>query len=191
VDVAIALLLLALLAPLMAVIALCVRLGSPGPVLFRQRRYGLGGRPFTCLKFRTMLYGAEVLRTALLPLNEADGPVFKIRRDPRVTRFGRWLRRSSLDELPQLWHVLRGEMSLVGPRPLDVAEVDLEDARQRKRLQVVPGLTCLWQIRGRRHNSFAEWMALDAYYVDRQSFALDLIIFCKTIPVVLRCIGAC
>jgi lipopolysaccharide/colanic/teichoic acid biosynthesis glycosyltransferase len=170
-------------------VAILIRLDSPGPVLFRQRRVGWRGRHFMMLKFRTMVQGAERQRDALLPLNEADGPVFKITADPRVTRVGRWLRKCSLDELPQLFHVLTGEMSLVGPRPLYHREVDLADARQRRRLCVKPGLTCLWQVR-RSHASFDEWMRQDAEYIDNQSLWLDLQIVLRTVVTVLSCAGA-
>jgi lipopolysaccharide/colanic/teichoic acid biosynthesis glycosyltransferase len=180
---------LIVLAPVMVVIALVIRLDSPGPVFFRQRRVGRHGRHFTMIKFRTMVKGAEKERNSLLHLNEADGPVFKIKRDPRVTRVGRWLRKGTLDELPQLLHVVRGEMSLVGPRPLFHEEVDLTDERQRKRLCVKPGITCIWQIE-RRHHSFDDWMEMDGYYVDRQSVWLDVCILARTLAAVIRCVGA-
>jgi len=177
------------LAPLMTVIVCLIRLDSPGPVFFRQRRVGKHGRQFMMIKFRTMVAGAEKQRDDLLHLNEADGPVFKIKRDPRVTRVGRWLRKCTLDELPQLVHVVRGEMSLVGPRPLFHEEVDLSDERQRKRLRVKPGITCLWQIE-RKHHSFDDWMAKDAFYVEHQSLWLDVCILARTLAAVLRCVGA-
>jgi lipopolysaccharide/colanic/teichoic acid biosynthesis glycosyltransferase len=177
-------------APLMLLVALVIRLDSPGPVFFVQRRVGRHGRHFMMIKFRTMVVGAEEQRDDLLHLNEADGPVFKIRHDPRVTRVGKRLRKWTLDELPQLFHVVRGEMSLVGPRPLFHEEVDLNDERQRKRLRVRPGITCIWQIE-RRHHSFDDWMAMDGYYVDHVSLRLDLSILARTVHAVLRCVGAC
>jgi lipopolysaccharide/colanic/teichoic acid biosynthesis glycosyltransferase len=180
---------LILLAPLLAVIACLIRLDSPGSAFFRQRRVGRHGRQFMMIKFRTMVDGAEKQRNDLLHLNEADGPVFKIKRDPRVTRVGSWLRKCTLDELPQLVHVVRGEMSLVGPRPLFHEEVDLRDERQRKRLRVKPGITCLWQIE-RKHHSFDDWMAKDGFYVEHQSLWLDICILARTLAAVLRCVGA-
>jgi lipopolysaccharide/colanic/teichoic acid biosynthesis glycosyltransferase len=180
---------LVLLAPVMALLALAIRLDSPGPVFFRQRRVGKHGRLFTMVKFRTMRQGAEEEQESLRHLNEADGPVFKIKRDPRVTRVGRWLRRCTLDELPQLLHVVRGEMTLVGPRPLYYKEVDLNDSRQRERLCVKPGITCIWQIE-RKHHSFDDWMKMDAYYVNHSSLWLDVCILARTVVAVLRCVGA-
>jgi exopolysaccharide biosynthesis polyprenyl glycosylphosphotransferase len=176
----------------MAVIALLIRLTSPGPVLFRQQRSGLHGRPFNMLKFRTMVTNAEQLKIELAALNEMSGPVFKITNDPRVTKVGRFLRRWSLDELPQLFNVLRGEMSLVGPRPLPVAEVErFDDPADRRRLSVKPGLTCLWQVGGRNEvRSFKDWVQLDLEYIDHWSLWLDLKILARTIPAVLRGTGA-
>lgn len=167
--------------------ALLVRLSSPGPVIFRQERAGLNGRPFVMLKFRSMRAGAETERDELAAHNEMSGPVFKMRDDPRTTAVGRFLRRHSLDELPQLWNVLRGEMSLVGPRPLPLAEVSrFADPAQRRRLSVKPGLTCLWQIRGRNDiSSFEEWVRLDLEYIDQWSLWLDLKILFATVPVAL------
>ena len=183
---------LALLAPLMAVVGLLIRLSSPGPVLFRQQRSGLNGRPFTMYKFRTMVSNAEQLKDELAALNEMNGPVFKLSKDPRVTKVGKMLRRFSIDELPQLVNVLRGEMSLVGPRPLPVDEVKrFDDLAHRRRLSVKPGLTCLWQISGRNDlKDFQEWVRLDLEYIDHWSFWLDLKILCRTVPAVLRGAGA-
>jgi exopolysaccharide biosynthesis polyprenyl glycosylphosphotransferase len=178
------------LAPLLASIALAVRATSPGPVLFRQRRLGLHGRPFTLLKFRTMHLGAEALLPALAARNEADGPVFKLRDDPRVTRLGRLLRRASLDELPQLWNVLRGEMSVVGPRPPLPSEVRAYARWQRRRLSVKPGLTCTWQVSGRSDVGFDRWMEMDLAYIDGWSLWTDLAIVARTIPAVLLGRGA-
>jgi exopolysaccharide biosynthesis polyprenyl glycosylphosphotransferase len=181
---------LALLAPFLAVLAALVKLTSPGPILFTQDRGGLNGRPFRMLKFRTMRVGAERERDGLLALNEMDGPVFKIENDPRVTRFGSFLRRTSLDELPQLLNVLLGHMSLVGPRPLPVSETQGLHGPFRRRLSMRPGLTCLWQIRGRSDLSFQEWMALDLQYVDGWSLGLDLAILMRTLPALLSGRGA-
>jgi exopolysaccharide biosynthesis polyprenyl glycosylphosphotransferase len=185
------LLLLAFSVPLLLVSAL-IKLTSPGPVLFRQQRSGLNGRPFTMLKFRSMVTDAEQRKDELMAFNEMSGPVFKVTNDPRVTPVGRLLRRFSLDEWPQLVNVLRGEMSLVGPRPLPVAEVQrFDDFAHRRRLSVRPGLTCLWQISGRNEvRDFKEWVRLDLEYIDNWSFWLDLKILLRTIPVVLRGTGA-
>lgn len=179
--------LLVLCSPLLGLCALLVKLTSRGPVIFRQQRAGLNGRPFVMLKFRSMREGAEAAREALAAQNEMDGPVFKLRHDPRVTPLGRFLRRHSLDELPQLLNVLRGEMSLVGPRPLPLDEVErFADAGQRRRLSVKPGLTCLWQIRGRNDIvSFEDWVRLDLEYIDQWSLWLDLKILFATVPVAL------
>ena len=151
------------------------RLTSPGAGSFRQRRCGLNGRPFDMLKFRSMVSGAEQRQGELEARNEMKGPVFKVSDDPRVTRVGRFLRRHGLDELPQLWNVLRGEMSLVGPRPLPVEEVHrFDDDAHRRRLSVLPGLTCHWQVRGRNEiDDFNEWVRLDLEYIDRWSLWLD------------------
>ncbi len=187
VDYAGALLLLVLLLPVYALVALAIRLDSPGPALFRQRRCGLNGRAFDMLKFRSMVSDAEQRKSALEPRNEMTGPVFKIADDPRVTRVGRFLRRHSLDELPQLCNELRGEMSLVGPRPLPVEEVHrFQDDAHRRRLSVLPGLTCLWQVRGRNDiDDFDDWVRLDLEYIDSWSLGLDFRILLATLPVVL------
>ena len=179
-----------LTAPLMLLIALAIRLTSAGPVLFRQERVGLNGRRFSLYKFRTMIVDAEQQRDALLALNEMDGPVFKISRDPRVTPVGAFLRRSSLDELPQLFNVLWGQMSLVGPRPPIPSEVRQYQAWQRRRLSMKPGITCLWQVNGRNKISFQQWMAMDLEYIDKWSLGLDLKIMMRTIPAVLKGEGA-
>jgi exopolysaccharide biosynthesis polyprenyl glycosylphosphotransferase len=178
------------LAPALLVIALLVKLDSPGPVLFRQRRVGLHGRAFTLHKFRSMRVGAEAERHLLLARNEMDGPVFKVADDPRVTRVGRLLRRTSLDELPQLWNVLRGEMSLVGPRPPLPDEVRRYERWQRRRLSVKPGLTCTWQVSGRNEVGFRRWMELDLAYIDGWSLWEDVRIVLRTIPAVLLGRGA-
>lgn len=189
-DIVLAVVLLVLLAPLMLVIALLVRFTSAGPVLYRQTRCGLGGRRFTLLKFRSMVRNAEQLRGQVEHLNEADGPVFKIADDPRVTSIGRWLRRTSLDELPQVWNILRGDMSFVGPRPPVPEEVEKYESWQRRRLRMRPGLTCLWALEGRSKLNFDRWMQLDLSYIDRWSLWLDAQIFLKTIPHVLFGRGA-
>jgi exopolysaccharide biosynthesis polyprenyl glycosylphosphotransferase len=190
IDVAGAAVLLVATAPLLAIAALAIRLTTPGPVLFRQVRCGLYGRRFDMIKLRTMYVDAEQRKQELLALNEASGPVFKMRNDPRVTPVGRWLRRWSIDELPQLWNVLVGHMSLVGPRPPIPAEVALYDIADRRRLSMRPGLTCLWQVRGRSRIGFEEWVRLDLEYIDRWSLLRDLRILLATVPAVVRGTGA-
>ncbi len=177
--------------PMLALMAL-IRATSPGPIFFRQQRSGLNGRPFTMLKFRSMVTNAEQLKQELAALNEMSGPVFKVSNDPRITPVGRFLRKYSLDELPQLLNVLRGEMSLVGPRPLPVDEVRrFDDLAHRRRLSVKPGLTCLWQISGRNEvKDFKDWVRLDLEYIDNWSIWLDLKILIRTVPVVLAGTGA-
>jgi exopolysaccharide biosynthesis polyprenyl glycosylphosphotransferase len=174
------------------VIGLLIKRSSPGPALFRQKRAGLHGEPFTMLKFRTMVSDAEQLRKELEQYNEMSGPVFKVTNDPRVTPIGKFLRKTSFDEWPQLWNVLKGEMSLVGPRPLPVDEVErFDDLAHRRRLSVKPGLTCLWQVSGRNNVSdFRDWVRLDLEYIDNWSLWLDLKILVRTIPVVLTGAGA-
>ncbi len=190
IDLAGAALLLLLTAPLCGLIAALIKLSSSGEVLFKQTRCGLNGRLFTLYKFRTMVENAEARRGELLHLNEMNGPVFKLRRDPRVTALGRLLRRFSLDELPQFVNVLKGDMSLVGPRPPIPAEVAQYERWQRRRLSMKPGLTCLWQISGRNEVDFDRWMELDLEYIDTWSPSLDFKILLKTIPVVLSGRGA-
>lgn len=187
-----AMVLLVVLSPLLLVAAVGIKMSSPGPVIFRQLRAGRHGRPFKMLKFRSMMADAEERRASLEEHNLMSGPVFKIEKDPRVTRFGRWLRVTSVDELPQLLNVLRGEMSLVGPRPLPIYEVEkFESTAQRRRLSVKPGLTCLWQVKGRnRVTSFEEWVRLDLEYIDNWSIWLDLKILIRTVPVVILGLGA-
>ena len=177
-------------APLVALAAIAIKADSRGPVFHRAVRVGRDGRKFTFLKLRSMQVGAEELRGLLLHLNQAEGPAFKLHNDPRVTRVGRWLRKLSLDELPQLLHVLEGHMSLVGPRPPFPEEVERYEPWMLRRLSVRPGLTCLWQVRGRSDLGFTEWMRLDLEYVDRLSLALDLEILARTIPAVLSARGA-
>ncbi len=187
-----ALTLLVVWSPVLLLVALLVKLTSPGPLFFRQARSGLNGRPFTLYKFRTMVTNAEQLKHELAAMNEMSGPVFKVSNDPRVTPVGRLLRKFSLDEFPQLFNVLRGEMSLVGPRPLPVDEVRrFYDLAHRRRLSVKPGLTCLWQISGRNNvKDFKDWVRLDLEYIDNWSFWLDLKILWLTVPVVVLGTGA-
>lgn len=173
------------LAPLFALIALLIRLNGPGPIFFRQERCGLNGRLFALYKFRTMVVDAEELQAQLKKDNEVDGPVFKMRHDPRVTGIGRILRRFSMDELPQLINVARGEMSLVGPRPPIPAEVREYEHWQRRRLSMKPGLTCIWQVSGRNDVGFAEWMRMDLDYIDHWSLLLDCKLLLQTVPAVL------
>jgi exopolysaccharide biosynthesis polyprenyl glycosylphosphotransferase len=191
-DVIGAFILLILFSWLFALIAIVIKVTSPGPVLFKQQRSGLNGKPFMIYKFRTMVTNAEQFKHELEAMNEMSGPVFKVTNDPRVTPFGKWLRKYSLDELPQLVNVLRGEMSLVGPRPLPVDEVKrFDNLAHRRRLSVKPGLTCLWQISGRNQIAdFREWVRLDLEYIDNWSLWLDLKILFFTIPAVLRGVGA-
>ncbi len=191
-DIVVASVGLVLLAPLMLLIAIAIKLDSPGPVLFRQVRIGKGGKPFWFIKFRSMVKNAEQIKRDLIPKNEVrGGPVFKMRNDPRVTRVGRFLRRYSLDELPQLIHVLHGEMSLVGPRPPLPSEVASYGEWEMRRLSVPPGLTCLWQISGRSDIGFREWVELDHIYIDTMSFWTDLKILLFTVPAVITGKGAC
>ncbi|MFF3916590.1 sugar transferase [Streptomyces sp. NPDC001852] len=189
VDVTASLILIALAAPLCLLIAFAVATTSPGGVLFRQVRVGRGGRPFRMLKFRTMYAGAEGARSSLAARNETDGHLFKMRDDPRVTPVGRLLRRLSLDELPQLVNVLRGEMSLVGPRPLPLSDSGYAGPA-RARLAVPPGLTGLWQVSGRSNLSWGEMVRLDLHYVRHRSLSMDLTILARTIPAVLTARGA-
>lgn len=191
VDVGLALVLGVVCLPLAAVLALLIKLSSHGPVLFRQVRCGLSGRPFTFYKLRTMTEDAEERLAEVAHLNEHEGPVFKASHDPRVTSFGRFLRRFSLDEIPQLWNVLKGEMSLVGPRPPLPDEVARYEKWQRRRLSMKPGLTGLWQVSGRSDlPSFDQWMELDLAYIDNWSLTLDAKILLRTIPTVLSGRGA-
>ena len=173
-----------------AVIALLIRLDSPGPVLFIQRRVGKDGREFSVFKFRSMFMDAEQRLEILLGANERTGPVFKMRQDPRVTRVGRILRKCSFDELPQLINILRGEMSLVGPRPALPREVALYSPEQHLRLSVTPGLTGLWQVSGRANLTFEQAMDLDLEYIRRQSFVLNVVLIARTVPAVLTAHGA-
>jgi len=182
--------LLAAISPIIVMVAFLIKVTSKGPVLFKQVRQGLRGRPFALYKFRTMVSNAEQLKAELEVLNEMDEIVFKIENDPRITRLGRVLRKWSIDELPQLFNVLKGEMSLVGPRPMLHTEIDKFRYWQRRKLSVKPGLTCLWQVSGRSNLRFEEWMQLDLEYIDNWSLTLDLRILLNTIPVVLTAKGA-
>ena len=183
--------LLLLTMPILFAAAIAIKITSPGPVLFSQDRYGLHRRRFRILKLRTMVVNAEVLQAQLEHQNELGGPVFKIRQDPRVTKVGAFLRKTSIDELPQLWNVLTGEMSLVGPRPLAVRDVLLiEDSAQLRRFSVLPGITCIWQMSGRNNTDFANWIRQDLEYIDNWSLLLDLKILIGTVPAVLWGKGA-
>jgi exopolysaccharide biosynthesis polyprenyl glycosylphosphotransferase len=183
--------LLVIFTPLFLVVAILVKLTSPGPVFFRQIRMGLNKRRFTMYKFRTMVANAEQLQDQLFSMNEMTGPVFKIKKDPRVTSIGKVLRNTSIDELPQLFNVLKGNMSLVGPRAMSFRDYQLFDQDwQRRRFCVKPGITCLWQIRGRNSIPFEKWMELDMQYIDTWSLWLDFKILLQTVPAVLRGTGA-
>jgi exopolysaccharide biosynthesis polyprenyl glycosylphosphotransferase len=185
-DVVMAALLVLFLSPLLLFAAVAVRLSSPGPIVYRSRRRGLGGTPFDCFKFRTMFADAEQRQDELEDANEKPGAIFKIRNDPRITPIGSFLRRWSIDELPQLFNVLRGEMSLVGPRPLPERDYQRLEDWHRKRYLVLPGMTGLWQVSGRSELDFDELVRLDFLYLERWSVFLDLSIMLKTIPAVLR-----
>ncbi len=176
--------------PIMLAAIVLIRVESPGPAIFRQRRSGLGGKPFDIFKFRTMVADAEQRKSQLMGLNEQDGPAFKIRHDPRITAIGKILRKTSLDELPQLFNVLRGEMSLVGPRPLPVKEQTACDQWHRRRLDVTPGLTCIWQVKGRSTVSFDRWVGMDVSYIQRRTFMHDMKLLAQTVPAVVLRKGA-
>jgi exopolysaccharide biosynthesis polyprenyl glycosylphosphotransferase len=190
-DLTVTLLSMPVVLPLMGIIALAIKLDSPGPVLFIQQRVGLKKRLFPMMKFRSMCDRAEDKLCEIEHLNEAEGPIFKMTDDPRITRVGRFIRKTSLDELPQLFNVIRGEMSLVGPRPMSIRDVDLFDRGiQRKRFSVKPGLTCIWQISGRSNLPFEKWLELDLQYIESWGLWLDFKILFKTIPAVLFPKGA-
>jgi exopolysaccharide biosynthesis polyprenyl glycosylphosphotransferase len=190
-DICSSLALLVILSPLLIIAATLIKLSSQGPVFFLQERIGTNKRRFLIWKFRTMVTDAESLMPQLEGQNEASGPVFKIKEDPRITKIGKWLRRSSIDELPQLLNVLKGDMSLVGPRPLPVRDYQgFSEDWQRRRFSVRPGITCLWQVQGRSAISFEQWMALDLKYLDEWSLWLDLKILAMTIPAVVKGSGA-
>lgn len=181
---------LILLIPIIPVIAVMIKLDTPGPVFFKQDRVGKNGKPFKFYKFRSMRLDADLQKEELEALNEQDGPIFKVRTDPRITSVGRFLRRSSLDEIPQIFNVVRGNMSIVGPRPPLPCEVENYQPWHLRRLEVTPGITCLWQISGRSQLSFNEWMRLDMEYIKHRSLRTDLAIFLKTIPAVIARKGA-
>lgn len=181
---------LVILSPFLLIVAMLVKLTSRGPVLYPWHVVGRGGRPFRGYKFRTMIPFADSIQERLNEHNEMKGPVFKMRRDPRVTTFGRFLRKFSIDELPQLWSVIKGDMSLVGPRPAFGSEWERYEPWQRRRLSVTPGITCLWQINGRNGiRKFDDWVRLDLEYIDHWSFGLDVLILTRTIVAVLRGTG--
>ncbi|HYX35618.1 MAG TPA: sugar transferase [Oligoflexus sp.] len=175
---------LILLTPILAVIALLIKTTSKGPVFFIQKRVGMGGTTFKMYKFRTMVLNAEELKSQLMAQNEVSGPVFKIKRDPRVTAIGRFLRKTSLDELPQLLNVVLNDMSLVGPRPPLMDEVVKYRQWQTRRLSVKPGITCIWQVSGRNQVTFDEWVRMDLRYIEKRSLFLDLVLLVKTLKVV-------
>jgi len=190
-DIVISSILLVLLAPMFLIVAILIKLDSPGPVFFVQERVGLNKRKFPMYKFRSMVADAEQRQAELESANEADGPIFKIKDDPRFTRLGKFLRKASIDEVPQLINVLKSDMSLVGPRPLALRDFSrLEEDWLRRRFSVRPGITCLWQINGRSSVSFQEWMKFDMHYIDHWSLSLDLEILAKTIPAVVKGSGA-
>ena len=189
-DVVVGIVALVLLIPIFPAIALMIKLDTRGPIFFKQDRIGRNGKAFKFYKFRSMLHGADEQKKALAHQNEQEGPIFKIRSDPRVTTVGRFLRRSSLDEIPQILNVIKGDMSVVGPRPPLPSEVAGYQPWHRRRLEVKPGITCLWQISGRSHIGFNEWMRLDMEYLKTRSFRADLLIFLKTIPAVIARKGA-
>ena len=185
-DLAVACLAGLLCLPLMLMIAFIVRRDSAGPALYSALRAGKNGKNFPCHKFRTMFAGADAQREGLRSINEREGPCFKIDADPRVTRIGHWLRRYSLDELPQFWNVLRGDMSMVGPRPHPLDDFARYSAMDKRRLDVLPGITGLWQVEARQCRSFQEGLALDLQYIETRNFRLDLDILVRTVRVVLQ-----
>ena len=189
-DLGISLCLLILTSPILILLAVLVRSTTPGSAFFKQIRVGTHGKLFTLYKFRTMYKDADKMKDRLSHLNEKEGPIFKIRRDPRVTPLGRFLRQTSLDELPQLFNILKGDMSLVGPRPHLPEEIKKYTKRQLKRLSVKPGITSLWAISGRSHLSFRRWMAMDIRYIEKRSLSFDIYILLKTIPTVITGSGA-
>lgn len=190
-DIVVSVLLLVLLLPLFLVVALAIRLEDTGPVFFKHTRVGRWGTLFTMWKFRSMFVGAETYQQALQPVNDMTGRVlFKIKKDPRITRVGRVIRKTSIDELPQLWNVIKGDMSLVGPRPPVPQEVDQYSLSDRRRLEVIPGITCIWQVSGRSNIPFDEQVELDVQYIQSQSFWTDLKLLLKTIPALLFGKGA-
>ena len=190
IDIGLSLIALILLLPVFIFTTIMIKATSKGPILFRQVRSGKNGRRFTLYKFRSMVVGAEMRKRALTHRNEMQGPVFKMQRDPRVTPFGRFMRKFSIDELPQLYNVIKGDLSLVGPRPALPAEVDMYESWQRRRLSMKPGVTCIWQVSGRNRIDFDRWMEMDLQYIDNFSIWLDFKILFRTIFVVLTGYGA-
>lgn len=189
IDIVLSILILIIISPFMAVIALLIKLEDNGPIFFKQERIGLNGRRFYCFKFRSMVTNAEAMKAELAEMNESDGPTFKIENDPRITKIGRILRKTSLDELPQFYNVIKGEMSVVGPRPPLLVEVQQYERLQLRRLSMKPGITCKWQVWGRNEVSFNEWMQMDLDYIDNWSLLLDFKIIFSTIGVVLKANG--
>jgi lipopolysaccharide/colanic/teichoic acid biosynthesis glycosyltransferase len=190
-DINISLFMIICLSPVLLIIAALIKLTSSGPIIYRQARVGLRGRQFNLYKFRTMVVNAEILRKELESENEADGPVFKIKDDPRITRIGKFLRKTGLDELPQLFNIMKGEMSLIGPRPPLLEETRQYKRWQLRRLSVRPGLSCFWQIKPDRNNiKFEKWMELDLAYIDNWSLRLDFMILLKTIKTVFLRTGS-
>ena len=189
-DATMSLILVILSSPIFLIVALMIKLDSPGPVFYLSQRFGRRGKRFNMLKFRSMISDADKRLDQLKDKNEVDGPIFKMKGDPRVTKLGQWLRKYSLDELPQLINVLKGDMSLVGPRPLPIDQIEREDLRQLRRLEVRPGITGLWQIRGRSDISFSRLVKWDVWYINNWSFWLDINILLQTIPVVIKGKGA-
>jgi lipopolysaccharide/colanic/teichoic acid biosynthesis glycosyltransferase len=179
-----------ILSPILVATAIAIKIDSSGPILFRQKRVGLNGRNFTLYKFRSMVKNAEKMREQIEHLNEMSGPVFKIRDDPRLTKVGKFIRKFSIDELPQLFNVLKGDMSLVGIRPPISEEVKKYERWQRRRLSMKPGITCIWQVSGRNKVDFDQWMRMDLNYIDNWSLKLDFKLLLKTIPAVLFTKGA-
>ena len=181
---------LIMVTPLLLATAILIKLTSPGPIFFKQYRAGINGRKFICFKFRSMINNAEQHKQSLRNKNEMRGPVFKIKNDPRITPLGKILRKMSIDELPQLWNVLRGDMSLVGPRALPVREASAIHGWQRRRFSMKPGITCIWQVEGRNKiTNFKDWAKLDLKYIDEWSLLLDFKLLLKTIPTVIKCTG--
>lgn len=189
-DLVVSSILILLTAPVMALTALAIKLDSPGPVFFRQQRSGRWGKPFACFKFRSMYIDAEARRAELEKLNEASGPVFKMRNDPRVTRVGKFIRKLSIDELPQFFNVFNGTLSLVGPRPPLPSEVAKYTLEQRQRLAVKPGITCIWQVSGRSNVDFDRWVRMDVQYIEGESLLMDIKLLLRTVPAVFFGKGA-
>lgn len=188
-DFLLSLLIIFILSPLIIVLIILIKIDSPGPIFYISDRYGYECKKFKMFKFRSMEVDAESKLQSLMHMNEVDGPIFKIKKDPRITRFGKFLRKYSLDEIPQLINVIKGDMSLIGPRPLP-NDIDMNDKRQVKRLCMKPGMTGLWQIKGRSDTSFYDMLRWDIWYVNNWSFSLDIFILIRTIPVVIKGRGA-